>query len=716
MNTHQITVHSPLTSERCQGVSPFNILKAIRDICRNSEWRGNQWIGTHEWALELDAAGNLIELVYVGPDVMTGCAPPPVSARIFYAPFDGEPSDYAQRRAFCRLCYWVLTSGLASMDQMPTGSGDDTRINELKHTVHELTAKSLSRSGWASELLKLFLEELEGMHGTGDNSGGSLYLSEMKSPIKTESRSESGGNQDYIYKTPFENSVSEGMSADRPEAPIGINPGSDGSGSETLARENQEDAPETVTNGPAETVQTVAATAVIEEVVDQENPEALAPDKVQAMPEWWRELSGRGNPYTAPRLPRNAKGGVAIEALDVRRHLGLDPFPQATIVFNGLDPNDSSIETGFNFDGPEGVLTGVPKVPGGDYHLVFDVLPPDGLDLPQLRQLIPITINPDPQSLWRTLDPPENSEFRKPHRAGGYHNKDGKITTWASVRGRSHAHEAGHRDDDCRVAEFADGWRLLVVADGAGSAKLARLGSTVAVETSIRSLRQQLESEEIVKWLDDAAKRLAQAGDSEKPNGLKGWEVLVKAAFEAQRAIFDKARELDTDERDFGTTLLICLSRDVGTTSVIGVFSVGDGIVACLGKAAPQLRLLSVPDSGEFAGQTKFLTNRDLFLAESKPYSRLRVAVTDRPSMLIAMTDGVSDPKFSSDESMADPDCWREMVEELTRPLSQMAAEPDNTEAAPLQQWLDFWAVGHHDDRTIALCMDQDFLDSYGAR
>jgi hypothetical protein len=124
---------------------------------------------------------------------------------------------------------------------------------------------------------------------------------------------------------------------------------------------------------------------------------------------------------------------------------------------------------------------------------------------------------------------------------------------------------------------------------------------------------------------------------------------------------------------------------------------------------------LSVPDSGEFAGQTKFLTNRDLFLAESKPYSRVKVAVIERPAMLLAMTDGVSDPKFDSDESMRDSDCWRSLVDELALPLRQLLDGPNSSRAEALQQWLDFWAIGHHDDRTIAICMDSEFLESYGA-
>jgi hypothetical protein len=161
------------------------------------------------------------------------------------------------------------------------------------------------------------------------------------------------------------------------------------------------------------------------------------------------------------------------------------------------------------------------------------------------------------------------------------------------------------------------------------------------------------------------------------------------------------------------TTLLICLTCDIGSKTVSGVFSVGDGIVACLGASAINLRLLSVPDSGEFAGQTKFLTNRDLFHSESNPYSRIKVSVIDRPSGIFAMTDGVSDPKFVSDDSMNDSASWRILLDELAVPLRQMLDSPDCTDAKPLQQWLDFWAVGHHDDRTIAVSIDSKILDSY---
>jgi hypothetical protein len=710
MNIHLITVHATLMSGGNGVVNPYLILYAIRNACKDTGWNGGEWIGPHEWAFACDEVGKPIVLNYVGSATST----PPDNARIFYAPYDDQYPGLAQRRAFCRLCYWVLTAGVAPMDDMPDGHSDFARMTVLKETVSDLENKSTERTRWRSELLALFLEELESFLNVKKSSAtfASTPVPEELAGAIVESGPEASDTpvSEITAQIPFSENTAASLVEKVNDVPV-----NDPKSALEMA---SADVPVSMVNAYSYAHETLAvATSPSEELQNscEEVTKSVVTEKSPDLPDWWKNLSQRSNPFTALRIPRNARGGLPIEALDVLYHLGLDKFPQAIVKFQGIQPAGSDIDTGFIYNPSDGVLTGIPKVSGGDYELIFDVILDDELDVKPLRYLIPITINPDPQSLWKTLEPPETDKFKKQHRDGGYENTEGKITAWASVRGRSHAHEAGHRDDDCRVAKLPGKWSLLVVADGAGSAKNSRLGSLIAVETSAQSLRKQLECGEFLTALDEAAKRLAYAEESEKASSFHGWDVLLRAAFEAQKALFEKAKELNVDERTMATTLLICLSCDLGTKTVIGVFSVGDGIVACLGASADRLRLLSVPDSGEFAGQTKFLTNRDLFLAESKPYSRVKVAVIERPAMLLAMTDGVSDPKFDSDESMRDSDCWRSLVDELALPLRQLLDGPNSSRAEALQQWLDFWAVGHHDDRTIAICMDSEFLESYGA-
>lgn len=52
----------------------------------------------------------------------------------------------------------------------------------------------------------------------------------------------------------------------------------------------------------------------------------------------------------------------------------------------------------------------------------------------------------------------------------------------ASKRGRSHAQEGKPRDDHFKMSHMDNGWYIMAVADGAGSAKYSREGSRIACE------------------------------------------------------------------------------------------------------------------------------------------------------------------------------------------------------------------------------------------
>jgi hypothetical protein len=66
------------------------------------------------------------------------------------------------------------------------------------------------------------------------------------------------------------------------------------------------------------------------------------------------------------------------------------------------------------------------------------------------------------------------------------------------------------------------------------------------------------------------------------------------------------------------------------------------------------------------------------------------------------MTDGVSDPKFGTDNALRDPARWlsfwnNDLAAQL--PLS----EPAEDLGSKLEEYLQFWSQGEHDDRTLAL-------------
>ena len=120
----------------------------------------------------------------------------------------------------------------------------------------------------------------------------------------------------------------------------------------------------------------------------------------------------------------------------------------------------------------------------------------------------------------------------------------------------------------------------------------------------------------------------------------------------------------------------------------------GDGAIAAYGQKGT-LKLMGMPDGGEFAGQTRFLDRHAL--ADQGFGKRVRIGRWSNISSVILMTDGVSDPYFETDNGLADPTKWDALWDEIQPHLAD--ATPD----AQLVEWLHFFKQGHHDDRTIAL-------------
>lgn len=277
----------------------------------------------------------------------------------------------------------------------------------------------------------------------------------------------------------------------------------------------------------------------------------------------------------------------------------------------------------------------------------------------------------------------------------------------ASRRGQSHAFAGTFRDDDYlfKVYRIAnDDVFLLAVADGAGSAKYARMGSKLAVNAAVNSLHESLcqipaEGKEDV-WLGDGIGKL-----------------LANAARDAQKAIISETEAPSEDnvghvsDRDYNTTLLLSAVRITEKKNVnIISFSIGDGAIAWVSN--DNTKLLSEPDDGKFAGETDFITSNSLWQQfDSDPASFLKrrvktVNLNEQDSgMLLMMTDGVSDPFFASHAKLREPDIWRSFVDNKLRQEAKIdqGLDASTDSSKKLLSWLDFKVNAYTDDRTIVL-------------
>jgi serine/threonine protein phosphatase PrpC len=337
---------------------------------------------------------------------------------------------------------------------------------------------------------------------------------------------------------------------------------------------------------------------------------------------------------------------------------------------------------------------------------------------PLLAREVVFIINPDPRVLWSKNTPtPEDIEYYKLDSDKAFEKGESKIVkdeeiprkdmVAASQRGRSHAIEGKPRDDD--FALYFDSeteWYVMVVADGAGSAKYSRRGSQIACKTVKDICSKQLAKDGISEVLELAISEYQKDNSEKNRDDLYKSlhiEILAKAAWTAKNNIEKEATEKQRISKEYATTLLISICKKFNFGWFIGAFWVGDGGIGIYRKEPQELKILGVPDGGEFAGQTRFLTMPEIF----RDRVRTRFEIVEDFTAVILMSDGVTDPKFETDANLNRIEKWKDLWADLNgdnEDKVKVDFSDDNEQSAEqLLKWLDFWSKGNHDDRTIAI-------------
>ncbi|AXQ27498.1 protein phosphatase 2C domain-containing protein [Solimonas sp. K1W22B-7] len=408
-------------------------------------------------------------------------------------------------------------------------------------------------------------------------------------------------------------------------------------------------------------------------------------------------------PRTVVRLPNGTAGQHYTVHVDLAKSAPLAAFRVGSLEV----PADS----GLVFDAATGRLSGVPQAePGLTREHQFQgrlVSLADGTPSPAVLR-VDLLINPDPRSLWKQLEPDADLPFRKEHRRSAELPGKGLRTVAASVRGRSHANSGSFREDDFHLDhDRSGGWTLVAVSDGAGSARLSRRGSDIACRISCESLQASIAAlDEQLDALLPLATLAEQVARPEVMESLRQHcrQPLGSAAFTACKAIREEAQALGAQEKDLSATLLVAAVRPYGDGFFVAAYWIGDGAAALFDPQQPDVNLLGDADSGEYSGQTRFLQSGEFPAPDPWPQidRRVRCAWGGPGSILALMSDGVSDPKFGTDNALKNPVRWQEWWKDVlagpVNPAPDNAALPEE-----LTRYLDFWSQGEHDDRTLAL-------------
>ncbi|PSK90674.1 PP2C family serine/threonine-protein phosphatase [Taibaiella chishuiensis] len=362
---------------------------------------------------------------------------------------------------------------------------------------------------------------------------------------------------------------------------------------------------------------------------------------------------------------------------------------------------------GLAYDPETQQIRGIPEQ-NGDFKLKLKFkVTGEAEDAVPNEKLIPLIINPDPKSLWKTTPSDNTDPFWKADETAVSAPLGDRHIVAASKRGRSHANTGAFRDDDFAFAHFAtSGWSVVAVSDGAGSAKFSRQGSRIACDTVVQYLGNKAEGGDFAE-LDTLleAYNTNTGTDLQKKISLHIYQALGGAAQQAYKEIEAFAKEQGAGIRDFHATLIFALVKKYKSGYAVLTFGVGDCPIGLISKDRSAVHLMNKLDVGEFGGGTRFITMPEIFRDDLS--GRFGFKFVEDFTALMLMTDGIYDPKFEVEANLEQVSKWDGFLRDLegdNADLARVNLDADNPDiATELSVWMDFWSPGNHDDRTLVI-------------
>jgi serine/threonine protein phosphatase PrpC len=369
--------------------------------------------------------------------------------------------------------------------------------------------------------------------------------------------------------------------------------------------------------------------------------------------------------------------------------------------FSGLE------ELGLSFNPEQRQITGIPTE-SGDKKIVFRFkVQGQPADVPPAEKTRTLIINPDPKSLWKNLPSNREDPYWKEDDVTLFAPIGDRHILVSSKRGRSHANVGSFREDDFAFSELANGWNIVVVADGAGSAKVSRKGSALACQGVVAHFKQDDVAQAMIEF-DDLLQQYSEnsGDDTQKKITRFVYNNLGKAAFSTHKLLQQFAETEGLTLKDLSTTLIFTLFKKYENGYALLSFGVGDCPIAVLNKDLTEVVLMNWIDVGEFGGGTRFITMPEIFQNE-KFATRFGFKLLDDFAYLVMMSDGIYDPKFSVEANLPNPKNWQLFFADLQgqnddRVKVDLAKDNPDIEKQ-FSQWMDFWSPGNHDDRTLAI-------------
>ncbi len=348
----------------------------------------------------------------------------------------------------------------------------------------------------------------------------------------------------------------------------------------------------------------------------------------------------------------------------------------------------------------------------------------------ELKRELTLEVLADPKTLWKDIPSDQNECFWK----SDFCASSSEIThntslIVASKRGRSHAHNGTFRDDHYAYKTDLNGWTVLAVADGAGSAKFSRRGSQLACETFVDFFKADgLDAlVSLEEKISEIYKNSQLSEEDRKLYEVEAKQLMYKGVLASYMRVRKEVEDLNHQSsqeypkggdtisptllKHFHTTLVTVVYKYIeGVGYVMLSFGVGD-CPASVVVDDEHVSLLNVLDVGEFGGGTRFLTEPAIYDKEKAfmPLSeRFQVHIYQDFKYLFLMTDGIYDAKFEVESHLEDPVRWVQFIQDLNQKIDFSSDASLEEKQERLLKWLDFWSVGNHDDRTLLIVFKKD--------
>ena len=270
-------------------------------------------------------------------------------------------------------------------------------------------------------------------------------------------------------------------------------------------------------------------------------------------------------------------------------------------------------------------------------------------------------------SIWRYRTVAEDGTELHTEFHSKYTKANGCEVIGARARGKKHKHEGTNCDDWFETAE-SEGFVIAVVADGAGSKQLSRIGARVSCEAAVDYLKGALS--DIVKKNPQLKQQLSAEMGGEEFMAACGMlaPLIQNAARAAFDAVINKLRTLYSDNAyistlgrnptlaDMGATFLaaVAVPLEVNGSRENFVLSaqIGDGCICAINSGADSascFKLLGEADSGAYSGETDFLSAKTV--SEGVIARKTRIS-RGKSDILMLMSDGVADDYFPAQPMM----------------------------------------------------------------